>query len=99
MTRITIPGGKPVRIRIPEKPLQPVKNIERIGYSIEETAESLGVSVPMIMPLVKEGKIRTVRVGRRIIISIKSLRDFVDGKPAVADEESIACVAEERRRT
>jgi len=86
MSRISIPCGKPARIRIPEKPAQPVKTTERIGFSIEETAESLGVSVPMIMPLVKEGKIRTVRVGRRIIISIKSLREFVDGQNSAKNE-------------
>ena len=42
-------------------------------------------------------KIRTVRIGTRVIFSVQSLREFVDGKTAIADTESIACVAEERR--
>jgi hypothetical protein len=31
------------------------------------------------MVLVKAGKVRTVRINKRIIVSAQSLRDFVDG--------------------
>ena len=47
--------------------------------------------------LAQSQKIRTICIGTRVIFSVQSLREFVDGKTAVADTENIACVAEERR--
>jgi excisionase family DNA binding protein len=40
----------------------------------------LGISRPHFYPLIKEGKIRTVNIGRRVLVSVQSLRDFIDGK-------------------
>ena len=83
---ITIPLKKNSGIRIPVgvTPAEPRRkrtdNIERIGVSIQETAKMLGISKPHFLPLVKEEKIRTVKIGRRILVSVQSLRDFVDGK-------------------
>ena len=42
----------------------------------------LGISKPHFLPLIKEGKIRTVTIGRRILVSVQSLHEFVDGKKA-----------------
>ena len=53
----------------------------RIAVSIQEGAKMLGISKPHFLPLVKEGNIRTVKIGRRILVSVQSLRDFVDGTP------------------
>ena len=45
----------------PEKPeCKHTETIERIGVSIQEAAKMLGISKPHFLPLVKEGKIRTV---------------------------------------
>jgi len=71
-TGIHIPARTPS-----EKPEH--KTIEQIGVSVQEAAKMLGISKPHFLPLVKEGKIRTVRIGRRILVSVQSLRDFVDG--------------------
>ena len=100
MTRITIPLGTKTAFRIPPKPApEPKQDIERIGVSAEVAAEMIGVSTSTMWNLAKKQKIRTVRTGTRVIFSVQSLREFVDGKPALADTEDIACVAEERRRT
>ena len=83
---ITIPFNSNTGIRIPASQPQPkperkrTESIERIGVSIQEAAKMLGISKPHFYPLVKEGKVRTVKVGRRTLVSVQSLRDFVDGK-------------------
>jgi len=44
------------------------------------TIQTFGrISKPHFLPLGKEGKIRTVKIGRRILVSVQSLRDFIDG--------------------
>jgi excisionase family DNA binding protein len=55
-------------------------NLERIGVSAEEAAVMLDLSVRSIWVLVKDKRIRHVRFGMRVIISVQSLREFVDGK-------------------
>jgi len=83
---ITIPFKTNTGIRIParlpeSKPERKrTENIERIGVSIQEAATMLGISKPHFLPLIKEGQIRTVKIGRRILVSVQSLREFVDGK-------------------
>ena len=82
---ITIPISKNTGIRIPARLPEPkpehkrTEPLERIAVSIREAAKMLGISKPHFLPLVKEGKIRTVRIGRRILVSVQSLRDFIDG--------------------
>jgi excisionase family DNA binding protein len=81
MTRFTIPTGPRATFTIPAQPAHAVDQpVERIGFSIDETAESLGISVPVVRSLIKSGSIRSIRIGRRVIVSAQSLREFVDGK-------------------
>ena len=95
MTKITIPHSTPSAFRIPEKLAQAEqKSVERIGVSAEVAAEMLGVCPRTMWNLAKEQKIRTVRIGTRVIFSVQSLREFIDGNTAIADTEDIACVAE-----
>ena len=94
MTKITIPTFSPVRIRIPEKPIQTELPVERIGVPVETAAEMLDVSVSTMWKLAKNRKIHTVRIGTRVIFSVQSLREFINGVPAIADNSDIACVAE-----
>ena len=98
MTKFTIPTGTKTAFRIPAKPTQPEKlDIERIGVSVEVASEMIGVGVRTMWNLAKDQKVHTVRVGTRVIFSVRSLREFVDGKPVTADKLDIACVAEGRR--
>ncbi|MDR0328280.1 MAG: helix-turn-helix domain-containing protein [Planctomycetaceae bacterium] len=88
---ITIPASQPSRICIPAKPVPSKKERktepERIGYSIKETTESLGISRETVDSLIREGKIRAIKIGKRVIVSVQSLRDFVDGKKEPCDSE------------
>jgi hypothetical protein len=45
----------------------------------------LGISKPHFYPLIREGKVRTVNIGKRVVVSVQSLRDFMNGKKAPAD--------------
>jgi excisionase family DNA binding protein len=85
----TIPLNTNSGIRIPartpaDKPEKPerkrTENIEPIGVSVKEAATKLGVHKDTFMVLVKTGKVRTVRINKRIIVSNQSLHDYVDGK-------------------
>ena len=84
---ITIPASPTSRIRIPakvEKPKSkaaPPEDTPLIGVSVKQALQMLGgINKRTFLPLIKDGKIRTVQIGRRIIVSVQSLRDFVDGK-------------------
>jgi len=86
---ITIPTNTNSRIRIPAKATPPKTDRTEdpllIGVSIPKAAKMLGVSKATFVPLIKEGKVRTVRLGKRVIVSVQSLRDFVDGKKEPCD--------------
>ena len=83
---ITIPFNSNTGIQIPartptKKPeSKRTESIPPIGVSIPQAAKMLGVSKDTFMVLVKAGEVRTVRINKRVIVSIQSLRDFVDGK-------------------
>jgi hypothetical protein len=96
MTKISIPTGTDSIIRIPEKPEAQPESIERIGVSAKIAAEMLGVSERTMWILEKEQKIHTRRIGRRVLFSVQSLRDFVNGKSENADNVDTACVAERK---
>jgi len=82
---ITITRNTNSGIRILPKQAEPkpecrqAESIPQIGASIQEAAKMLGISRPHFYPLIKEGKVRTVKIGKRVVVSIQSLRDFVDG--------------------
>jgi len=77
-------------IRIPARQPEPKhgwteETPPRIALSILEAAKMLGISKPHFYPLIREGKIRTVKIGRRILVSVQSLRDFIDGTKEPCD--------------
>ena len=84
MTKITIPTGTNSVIRIAPKPEQPTEFIERIGVSVRVASEMLGVGVRTMWTLAQQKKVRTVRIGTRVIFSVESLREFIDGTLSVA---------------
>lgn len=58
------------------------KIIENIKfYTIPEAAESLQVSTNTIRNWIKEGKLRSQRIGRPYLITEKNLREFL--KPSL----------------
>ena len=85
MKTIRIPLGKTIPFQILPKPKnEPTEQIERIGVSAKRAAEMIDVCERTIWNLAKEGKIRAIRIGKRVIISVQSLREFVDGATKTA---------------
>ena len=91
---ITIPLNTNTGIRIPartppEKPeRKQAENFPPIGVSIPQAAKLLDIGKPLMANLVKTGKIRAVKLGKRVVVSVQSLRDFVDGQPPNLQENS-----------
>ena len=83
---ITIPLNSNSGIRISAKPeeLKPERKqrevIPQIGVSIPQAAKMLNIGKPLMSLLVKTGQIRAVKLGKRVVISVQSLREFIDGK-------------------
>lgn len=56
--------------------------VVRLAFSIPETAESIGCSVPHVWRLIAKGKLRSTKAGRRTIVPASALRAFVEGEAA-----------------
>ena len=51
--------------------------VERRTLTIKETAASLGISDWMVYEMVKRGELKTIRVGKRILVPVSALDQFV----------------------
>jgi len=58
----------------------------REGYQF---ATLLVMCLTVIRALTKNGTLRTIRIGRRIIVSVQSLREFVDGTTETTDKTHV----------
>ena len=76
-------------IKIPAKAKitpEPVDEVEHIGTSVRLAAKMIDVSERHLWDLLKEERIRSVKSGTRTIVSVKSLREYVDGREASNNE-------------
>lgn len=51
--------------------------VPRLGFSVPETAASLGLSENRVWSLVNNGRLNHVRVGRRVIIPAAAIEQFL----------------------
>jgi len=81
---ISVPAQSNVRIQIPAKTKDQIQealdDMERIGVSVKKAAKMIDLSERTVWTLLKEKKVRSVKCGARVIVSVQSLREFVDGK-------------------
>ena len=59
---------------------------ERLTCTVGEAARAIGVSRNLAYELVRRGDLRTVRVGRRILVARNALREF----PGLGQEQAPA---------
>lgn len=64
----------PTKGEIASRPFQP-----KLGYSIAEAANALGLSYPSTYRLLKRGKLRSIQVLRTHIIPHESLEKLLKG--------------------
>ncbi len=50
---------------------------QKLAYNCKEAGETLGVSERHIRDMVNEGQLRTVRLGRRLLIPTEALRELL----------------------
>ena len=51
--------------------------MEKLGYSIEDAAETLGIGRSLLCELIASGELQSVKIGRRRIIPVDSLRTYL----------------------
>jgi excisionase family DNA binding protein len=49
-----------------------------------EVAEQLGCHVLTVRKAISRGELRAVRIGRKVLIPVTALDDFLDSRPAAA---------------
>ena len=60
--------------------------VERRTLTIKETAASLGISDWMVYEMVKRGELKTIRVGKRILVPVSALDQFVSENQSPHDQ-------------
>lgn len=50
---------------------------ERLTYSVREAAHTLGCSERLVWKLIRTGKLKHVRLGRRVLITPEQLTDLL----------------------
>lgn len=51
--------------------------MDKIGHSIEEAADMLGIGRTVMCDLIRLNRLRTVKIGRRRIVPTESLRTYM----------------------
>lgn len=73
--------SKPERIppAVPEEKKPPVSlPIDQFAYGIKEAASALGISRTSMYYLIKEGKLKVVKLGRRTLIPVQELKSLLE---------------------
>lgn len=62
------------------KPVKPA--VPRLALGRREAAQALSISDELLDRLIRAGELRTVRVGRRILVSVRELSRWIDSREA-----------------
>jgi excisionase family DNA binding protein len=54
-------------------------NVPKLTYSIPEVCEALQISRTTLWKLVRSRRLKPVRIGRRVLFSLKALEAFLNG--------------------
>ena len=54
-------------------------NVSKLTYSVPEVCEALQISRTTLWKLVRSRRLKPVRIGRRVLFSMKALEEFVNG--------------------
>jgi excisionase family DNA binding protein len=58
------------------------REIPPVLYRVDEAAEALRLSRSVIYELIRSGRLRTVKEGRRRLVPVAALGEYVDGLEA-----------------
>jgi excisionase family DNA binding protein len=51
--------------------------MDRIAYDLKEGSVATKISISMLRRAIKEGKLKTSKVGRRVVIPTENLKKFI----------------------
>ncbi|MGH9929741.1 MAG: helix-turn-helix domain-containing protein [Pyrinomonadaceae bacterium] len=55
-------------------------NVPKLTYSIPEACEALQISRTTLWKLVRSRRLKPVRIGRRVLFSLKAVDEFLNGE-------------------
>ena len=55
------------------------QNTPKLTYSIPEVCEALQISRTTLWKLVRSRRLKSVRIGRRVLFSLKAVDEFLNG--------------------
>lgn len=58
--------------------------MERLAYSINETASALGLGRTSIYAMIADGRLEAFKLGRRTLIKAESIRRLIEGQESLA---------------
>ena len=58
-------------------------NIEKMAYSIDETADQAGLCRDSIYQAIRDGKLEARKAGRRTLVTAEALRRYLDNLPTL----------------
>jgi excisionase family DNA binding protein len=58
----------------------PAATVSRLAFKVGEAAESIGMSKRYLQDQIKAGNLRTKRVGRRVLVPVDALNEFLAAK-------------------
>ena len=56
------------------------RKMDKLAYSINETAKALSLGRTSVYALIAEGRLETLRLGARRLVKAESVRRLVDGQ-------------------
>lgn len=61
-----------------------MENVTPVLYRVDEAAEALRLSRSLIYELIRSGRLRSVKAGRRRLVPVAALGEYVEslGRPA-----------------
>jgi excisionase family DNA binding protein len=54
-------------------------NVPKLTYSVPEVCEALQISRTTLWKLVRSRRLKPVRIGRRVLFSLKAVDEFLNG--------------------
>lgn len=54
------------------------RNLPRLAVGVDEAMQIIGLGRNTVLELVHSGQLRHVRVGRRIVIPVSALKEYLD---------------------
>jgi excisionase family DNA binding protein len=73
--------------------------VPKLGWTVEELARSLSVSVPFLRLEIKRGKLRATHLGRRVVLFDNEVRRYLAEADSVICSPRLAQSMRERVRT